>query len=90
MRNLLHASEVDFVSYLNGEKDADALALIVHDGLVEHWDRPQAVYSTLPEELARKYELWKKVGAREQSLELGVGPVRESAGVTSIFGGGSE
>lgn len=58
MRQMIATSRADVDGYLNGEKNSSVLEAIVHDGLVQVWDRPMALYRSVPEELARRLEAW--------------------------------
>ncbi|KAH7093531.1 hypothetical protein FB567DRAFT_515517 [Paraphoma chrysanthemicola] len=85
MREMIDRSRADVNSYLNCEKDVGALADIVHDGLVRHWDGPQAEYGSIPDDLQKKKQAWEaeKLTRPEQSLELGEIQSREGGGVAS-------
>jgi hypothetical protein len=73
MREMISRSHADGDGSLEGEKDVMAFAALVHDGLVRHWEGPQAEYATVPEELQRKQKAWdrEKMLTRESSPELG-------------------
>jgi hypothetical protein len=58
MRELIGCSYADIHPYLRGEKDPHALARIVYDGLVEHWDGPAADHGILPDGLKAKLDAW--------------------------------
>ncbi|KAH7082762.1 hypothetical protein BKA63DRAFT_583831 [Paraphoma chrysanthemicola] len=85
MREMADRSRADVDSYLHGEKDVGALADIVHDGLVRHWDGPQAEYSSVPDDLRKRQQAWETVKAtrREKSPELGATQSREGGGMAS-------
>ncbi|KAF1950647.1 hypothetical protein CC80DRAFT_598062 [Byssothecium circinans] len=72
MHFLIERSDADIETYIKGEKTVDALADIVHDGLVDAWEKPVAGYLVVPEGLVRKQEVWAKlVDPPQSSLELG-------------------
>lgn len=74
MHELIGRTDADVESYLRGERNPDALADIVHDGLVSVWDRPMADYGQLPEELQIRWSLWtqfKTSTKRQLSPKLG-------------------
>jgi hypothetical protein len=54
---LIHRSRADLKAYLT-EKDSDALADIVHDGLVNVWERPLVKWNTVPHGIASKSVAW--------------------------------
>ena len=54
MHLLIDRSEVDVEIYLIGEKNPRALADVVHDGLVNVWDRPLAGWFNVPHGTANK------------------------------------
>jgi len=54
---LIHRSRADVEAYLT-EKDSDALADIVHDGLVNVWDRPLVRWNIVPHGIASKSVAW--------------------------------
>lgn len=51
---LADRSGTDVEASLTGEKDSSALADIVHDGLVNVWDKPRAGWRTFPHGIASK------------------------------------
>ncbi|KAF2832673.1 hypothetical protein CC86DRAFT_401422 [Ophiobolus disseminans] len=72
MNDLINRSGADVVSYLKGEKTPDALADIVHDGLVEVWESPVAGYILTPDELSRKHDAWVRAN-RSPGVEASAG-----------------
>lgn len=77
MHDLIGRTDADIDSYLRGEKSAEALADIVHDGLVSVWDGPVADHGLVPEALEMKRLAWMQREipvARQPSLELGEEP----------------
>ncbi|KAF2655427.1 hypothetical protein K491DRAFT_716241 [Lophiostoma macrostomum CBS 122681] len=63
MRELIGLSYAEIHPYLRGEKDPHALAMIVYDGLVEHWDGPAADRGSLPDGLEAKLNAWNTAKA---------------------------
>lgn len=61
MRIMIARSGADVDDYLKDTRSVDALADIVHDGLVSVWEAPVAGYHTIPDELTRKELAWGEV-----------------------------
>jgi hypothetical protein len=58
MHELRDRAKVDVERYLSSNKSSEALANIVHDGLVSVWIRPMAEYDSIPVELETRRYLW--------------------------------
>jgi hypothetical protein len=74
MHALINRTSADIDGYLRGDKSPEALANIVHDGLVSVWDGPLADYGSEQEDLEKKRKLWserKTSETRHSSQELG-------------------
>jgi len=78
MRELMSRTDADIETYSNSVKDSYALANIIHDGLVQVWDQPQADYLSyhLPDKLGGKHKAWSarrlgKIQGSQVSPELG-------------------
>lgn len=63
MHELINRGNPNIIEYLKSEKDPSALADIVHDALVMAWDRPQAGYCNVPQDLAKKAVAWAAMTA---------------------------
>jgi hypothetical protein len=72
MHDLIGRADADIDSYLRGEKSPNALADIVHDGLVSVWNGPVASHGLVPEALEKRRLAWFQ--GREPSVELGDRP----------------
>jgi hypothetical protein len=80
MHDLIGRTDADIDSYLRGKKSPEALADIVHDGLVSVWDRPVADHGLIPEALEKKRLAWMQrqtSATREPRLELGDRPLEQ-------------
>jgi hypothetical protein len=66
MRELIRRSGADVNSYLDGDKNSDALASILHDGLVSVWEKPVARHGVLPEQLKKRKDAWAQSSASKK------------------------
>jgi hypothetical protein len=78
MHELMSRANADIEAYPNDDKSKHALASIVHHGLVQAWDKPQANYTDhrLPKKLIEKHKAWlearlAKTQERDMSQSLG-------------------
>jgi hypothetical protein len=63
MRKLIRRSGADVEYYPEGDDSPEALANIVHDGLVSVWDRPVARHGVLPDQLRNRRDSWAQNSA---------------------------